>query len=132
MSDYHLWFWHASFGYAGSLNDLNVLNLLPFLESLVDGSFKALEEAAGAVPFYVGGENFHALFAFVDGIYPGSRNFTALCRFTVVHFSRLFVTSSTAPVSPLGHDIIIIRLGVCVVLVITCIVHKKFAAGNNM
>jgi hypothetical protein len=28
MSDYHLWFWHASsLGYAGSLNDLNVLNL---------------------------------------------------------------------------------------------------------
>jgi hypothetical protein len=24
MSDYHLWFWHASFGYAGSLNNLNV------------------------------------------------------------------------------------------------------------
>ena len=70
MSDYHLWFWHASFGYAGSLNDLNVLNLSPFLESLVDGSFKALEEAAGAVPFDVGGENFNAMFALVDGIYP--------------------------------------------------------------
>jgi Plant transposon protein len=70
MCDYHLWFWHASFGYAGSLNDLNILNLSPFLECLVDGSFKALEEAAGIVPFDVGGENFNALFALVDGIYP--------------------------------------------------------------
>ncbi len=72
MSDYHLWFWqHASFGCTGSLDDLNVLNLLPFLESVVeDGSFKALEEAAGAVPFDVGGENFNALFALVNGIYP--------------------------------------------------------------
>jgi hypothetical protein len=70
MSDYHLWFWHASFGCAGSLNDLNVLNLSPFLESLVDGSFMALEEAAGAVQFNVGGENFNALFALFDGIYP--------------------------------------------------------------
>ena len=50
--------------------DLNILNLSPFLESLVDGSFKTLEEAAGAVPFDVGGENFNALFALVDGIYP--------------------------------------------------------------
>ena len=71
MSDYHLRFWHASFGYAGSFNNLNILNLLHFLECLVDGSFKTLEEeAAGIVPFDVGGENFNALFALVDGIYP--------------------------------------------------------------
>ena len=71
MSDYHLWFGHASFGYAGSLNDLNILNLTPFLEYLVDGSFKILEEAAGIVPFDVGGENFNALFpALLEGIYP--------------------------------------------------------------
>ena len=50
--------------------DLNILNLSPFLESFVDGSFKALEEAAGAVPFDVGGENFNAWFALVDRIYP--------------------------------------------------------------
>ena len=43
---------------------------LVFLESLVDGSFKKLEEAARVVPFNVGGENFNALFALVDGIYP--------------------------------------------------------------
>ncbi len=62
MSDYHLWFWHASFGYAGSLNDLYVLNLLSFLESLVDGSFKALEDAAGAVPLtLVGRFSMHCL-----------------------------------------------------------------------
>ena len=64
MSDYRLWFWHASFGYAGSLNDLNILNLSPFLECLIDGSFKTLEEAAGIFPFDVGGEicegGFHA------------------------------------------------------------------------
>ena len=42
LCDYNLWFWHASFGYVGSLNDLNILNLLPFLESLVDGTFAEL------------------------------------------------------------------------------------------
>jgi hypothetical protein len=58
LADYHLWFWHASFGYAGSLNDLNILNLLPFLESLVDGSFVKLEKSANVVPFQVAGESF--------------------------------------------------------------------------
>ena len=71
MSDYHLLFWHASFGYTGSLNNLNVLNLLPFLESLVDGSFKASEEAAGAVPFMlVGRISMHCLLL-LKGFIPG-------------------------------------------------------------
>jgi hypothetical protein len=42
LSDYHLWFWYASFGYAGSLNYLNILNLSPLLESLVDRTFTDL------------------------------------------------------------------------------------------
>jgi hypothetical protein len=44
---------------------LDILILSPFLECLVDGSFKTLEEAAGIVPFDVGGKNFDALFALV-------------------------------------------------------------------
>lgn len=70
LTDYHLWFWHASFGYAGSLNDLNILNLSPLLESLVDGSFTELEQSSGLVPFDVAGNEFNRLFALVDGIYP--------------------------------------------------------------
>jgi hypothetical protein len=59
LSDYHLvWFWHASFGYAGSLNDLNILNLSPLLESLVDGSFTELEQSIMLVPFEVAGNMF--------------------------------------------------------------------------
>ena len=70
LSDYHLWFWHASFGYAGSLNDLNILNLSPLLESLVDRSFTELEQSSMLVPFEVAGNMFHRLFVLVDGIYP--------------------------------------------------------------
>ena len=39
ITDYNSWFWHVSYGYAGSLNDLNILNLSPFLESLTNGTF---------------------------------------------------------------------------------------------
>jgi hypothetical protein len=70
LGDHQLWFWHASFGYAGSLNDLNILNISPLLESLVDGSFAKWEERASIVPFDIGGEQFNQLFTLGDGIYP--------------------------------------------------------------
>ena len=70
LCDYNLWFWHASFGYAGSLNDLNILNLSPLLESLIDGTFSELEKHCESVPYEVCGIIFHKLFALVDGIYP--------------------------------------------------------------
>ena len=70
ISDYHLWFWHASYGYAGTLNDKTILNLSPFLASLVDGSFIDVEQQAGAVPFTIDVEEFNKLFVLVDGIYP--------------------------------------------------------------
>jgi Plant transposon protein. len=70
VADYNMWFWHASFGYAGSLNDLNILNLSPFLESLVDGTFHNLETQSRRVPYAIDGEIFHLLHVMVDGIYP--------------------------------------------------------------
>ena len=44
MSDHHLYFWHCAYGYAGTLNDINILNLSPLLESFRDGSFEKLED----------------------------------------------------------------------------------------
>jgi hypothetical protein len=70
LSDYHLWFWHASFGYAGLLNDLNILNLSSLLELLVNGTFAELEQSSMLVPFEVAGNLFNRLFVLVDGIYP--------------------------------------------------------------
>ena len=71
ISDYHMWFWHCSYGFAGTLNDKNILNLSPFLERLLDGSFASLEKEAGVVPFYLDETDpFHLLFILVDGIYP--------------------------------------------------------------
>ena len=54
----------------GSLNDLNILNLSPFLELLVDGSFAELEIASGKTPYKVNGEIFPRFFVLVDGIDP--------------------------------------------------------------
>jgi hypothetical protein len=68
ISDHHTWFWHASYGYAGTLNDLNVLNLSPFLDALRSGKFAEIETLV--VPYEIGLEEFKWLYILVDGIYP--------------------------------------------------------------
>jgi Plant transposon protein len=70
ISDHNMWFWHTSFGYAGTLNDLNILSLSPFIQSLTNGSFSKLEKNSGVVPFEIEGEMFDKLYILVDGIYP--------------------------------------------------------------
>jgi len=85
LCEYHLWFWHASFGYAGSLNDLNILNLTLFLDSLLDGSFEKMEEDANIVPFKIGDDVLNQLYVLVDGIYP--------------RYSR-FVKGLNSPITP--------------------------------
>jgi hypothetical protein len=80
----------ASFVYAGLLNDLNILNLSPFLESLVDSSFVKLEKSANVVPFQVAGESFLQLFALVDGIYPPYSRFVKGIQLSVTDSEKSF------------------------------------------
>lgn len=68
--DYHMWFWHSAFGYAGCLSDLNVLELSPLINSFLDDSFAAMEVASGVVPFEIAGQQFHQMYLLADGIYP--------------------------------------------------------------
>jgi hypothetical protein len=68
ISDYHMWFWHAGYGYAGALNDTTILSLSPFMSSLLDGTFDELE--SDAVPFKIGTDEFKKMYILVDGIYP--------------------------------------------------------------
>ncbi|KAG7347240.1 plant transposon protein [Nitzschia inconspicua] len=56
--DYHMFFWHASYGYTGNIGDLNVLAQSPLLERMVDGSFHTLENEASVVPFKIDNQEF--------------------------------------------------------------------------
>jgi hypothetical protein len=38
--DYQLWFWHCVFGYAGSMNDINIWDSSMLHKSLTDGTFE--------------------------------------------------------------------------------------------
>jgi hypothetical protein len=68
VADHNLWFWHASYGYAGTLNDINIINLSPLKEAFLDGSLEDLEKES--VPFKIGEDEFHKIYLLVDGIYP--------------------------------------------------------------
>ncbi len=70
LCDFNLWIWHLSYGFAGTLNDKSILNRSALLDSFTDGSFAKLEEAAGVVPFSIGGDKFSELFCLGDGVYP--------------------------------------------------------------
>ena len=76
--DHHLWFWHASYGYAGTLNDINILNLSPLMEGFLDGSFEELEDYV--TPYKIGDEEFNILYFLVDGIYPTYSRFVKSIR----------------------------------------------------
>ena len=71
--DHHLWFWHTAYGYAGTLNDINILNMSPLMDRILDGTFQELEKAV--TPFKIGDEDFHSLYMLVDGIYPKYNRF---------------------------------------------------------
>ena len=71
--DYHLFFWHASYGYAGTLNDINILNLSPLTEMILSGELASLEKEV--TPYKIGNEEFNQLYLLVDGIYPSFNRF---------------------------------------------------------
>ena len=68
--DYHLWFWHTSYGYAGTLNDINIMNLSHLQEGFLNGTFAEIESKSGIMPYIISDENFWYIFYLVDGIYP--------------------------------------------------------------
>lgn len=66
MADYNLWFWHFSFGFPGSLNDINIWDRSCLLKTFLSTEFA--EEVD--FDFEVGGTWFRRLWVMVDGIYP--------------------------------------------------------------
>ena len=37
-TDHNLWIWHSAFGFAGSLNDINIWDRFPLYKSMIDGT----------------------------------------------------------------------------------------------
>ena len=73
--DHHTFFWHASYGYAGRMNDINIFNVSPFKDNLMNGVFDYREDLSGVVPYKICDEEFSKMFILVDGIYPSYSRF---------------------------------------------------------
>ena len=66
MCDHNLWFWHTSFGWAGSLNDINIWERSSLLKKMVDGTMAHDLDFT----YNIAGQEFNKLWVAVDGIYP--------------------------------------------------------------
>jgi Plant transposon protein len=65
IADHYLWFWHASYGYGGALNDIYILQQSPLMRRLTNGTFTKTEKESGATPSL-----WRVCRMLVDGIYP--------------------------------------------------------------
>ena len=65
----------ACFGYAGTMNDHNILNLSPFRYNLTNGKFENIDKESNVFPFVIGNDNFHSFYILVDEIYPNLSRF---------------------------------------------------------
>jgi hypothetical protein len=65
IADHNLWIWHGAFGCPGSINDLNIWERPPLLESMIDGYHDSIDHN-----FIMNGQSFKQLYYLVDGIYP--------------------------------------------------------------
>ena len=43
ITDHNLWFWHAAFGFTGSCNDINILDVSPLHQQFLDGSHSKID-----------------------------------------------------------------------------------------
>ena len=65
VADVNLWIWNDSFGLPGGLNNINILERWPLLESMLNGSHCLINHS-----LIVNDEMFHLLWYLVGGIYP--------------------------------------------------------------
>jgi hypothetical protein len=68
--DCNLWFLHASFGYPGTMNIINIWERLSLFESMLDGIHDENDHE-----FTLNGKAFKKLYYLVDGIYPSLSQF---------------------------------------------------------
>jgi len=68
--DHNLWFWHGSFGFPGTLNDINIWERSSLLESMLNGQHEQIDHQ-----FTLDGKDFNKLYYLVDGIYPSLSRF---------------------------------------------------------
>ena len=83
--DHHLWFWHTSYGYAGTMNDINIMNISHLQQGFLNGTFSKIESQSGVMPYIISQEKFMEMFYLVDGIYPRYSRFVKAVRQPILY-----------------------------------------------
>ena len=65
VCDLDMRIWSCSFGFPGSMNDLNILDASPFFQKMLAGAFPS-----HSMHYSIAGEDFDWLYLLADGIYP--------------------------------------------------------------
>ena len=91
VADYNLWIWHRSFGFPGTLNDLNIWERSPLFQSMQDGSHSVID-----FDFELDGQTFSKLYYLVDGIYPWLTRFLATISDPTNKIASFFATQQEA------------------------------------
>ncbi len=86
FGDFNLFVWHAAFGWAGSMNDINIWDRSPLLQSFLDGSFSEQVDFT----FQIGDSNFNKLWLLVDGIYPEIARFVKTCAVPIGRMQQVY------------------------------------------
>jgi Plant transposon protein len=90
VADYNTWIWHNRFGFAGTLNDINVWDQSSLLRKFLDGSFTDGLD----FQFRIGNDTFGKLYVLVDGIYPElSRFVKAIQEVPISKDEKVFLTT---------------------------------------
>ena len=63
LCDHNLWFWHATFNFPGSMNDIHILSQNSLQISFIDGTFIVLD-----FDFEIGAKNFGSCFLSMEFI----------------------------------------------------------------
>ena len=58
------------YGYAGTFNDINIINLSHLQEGFLNRTFAEIKLNSGVMPYIISDEEFYYIFYLVDGIYP--------------------------------------------------------------
>jgi len=87
VADHNLFFWHTAFGFAGSCNDINILDASPLHTSFVNGAHAKVD-----FEFSLNGRIFSKPYYLVDGIYPKLSRFAKTISVPLSRAERNYAT----------------------------------------
>jgi len=90
ISDYNMYYWHISFGYPGSMNDLNVLNASPLIQKLTDALTITERHMMDIIPYQIEDQYFDKVYVLVDGIYPPWSRFVKTIQYPITPIQTNF------------------------------------------